>query len=100
MLDDRFSVLAKPTGAVCNLECEYCFFLSKDQVLDGADAMDEATMELHLRRYLDEQPDGEVTVAWQGGRAHNARPGVLRQGLRPGRTPCQAAATREPCAAD
>ena len=67
MLDDRFSVLAKPTGAVCNLECEYCFFLSKDQVLDGADAMDEATMELYLRRYLDEQPDGEVTVAWQGG---------------------------------
>lgn len=67
MLDDRFSVLAKPTGAVCNLECEYCFFLSKDQVLDGADAMDEATMELHLRRYLDEQPDGKVTVAWQGG---------------------------------
>lgn len=90
MLDDRFSVLAKPTGAVCNLECEYCFFLSKDQVLDGADAMDEATMELHLRRYLDEQPDGEVTVAWQGGeptmrgRGSSPRPSTWPNAL-PGR---------------
>src|SRR4051812_26439354 len=23
-----FHVMAKPTGAVCNLDCEYCFFLS------------------------------------------------------------------------
>jgi hypothetical protein len=25
-----FHVMAKPTGAVCNLDCEYCFFLSKE----------------------------------------------------------------------
>jgi uncharacterized protein len=24
-----FHLLAKPTGAVCNLDCDYCFFLSK-----------------------------------------------------------------------
>ena len=23
-----FHVMAKPTGAICNLDCEYCFFLS------------------------------------------------------------------------
>ena len=23
------SVVAKPTGAACNLDCQYCFFLSK-----------------------------------------------------------------------
>ena len=23
-----FHVMVKPTGAVCNLDCEYCFFLS------------------------------------------------------------------------
>ena len=27
-----FHVLSKPTGAVCNLDCEYCFFLSKEQL--------------------------------------------------------------------
>ena len=25
-----FHVLAKPTGAICNLDCKYCFFLSKE----------------------------------------------------------------------
>ena len=25
----RFHVLAKPTGATCNLACSYCFFLDK-----------------------------------------------------------------------
>lgn len=25
----RIHVLAKPAGAVCNLDCKYCFFLSK-----------------------------------------------------------------------
>jgi uncharacterized protein len=25
-----FHLLAKPTGAICNLDCQYCFFLSKE----------------------------------------------------------------------
>jgi len=24
-----FHLLAEPTGAICNLDCTYCFFLSK-----------------------------------------------------------------------
>jgi uncharacterized protein len=27
--------MAKPTGAVCNLDCEYCFFLSKEMLYPG-----------------------------------------------------------------
>lgn len=62
-----FSVLAKPTGAACNLACTYCFFLSKNQILGDDERVSERMMELHLRRYLEAQPDGDVTVAWQGG---------------------------------
>ena len=29
----RFHVLVKPSGATCNLDCAYCFFLSKDCLL-------------------------------------------------------------------
>jgi len=25
-----FSLITKPTGAACNLDCSYCFFLSKE----------------------------------------------------------------------
>jgi hypothetical protein len=31
-----FHVLAKPTGASCNLDCEYCFFLSKEMLYPGS----------------------------------------------------------------
>ena len=30
-----FHLLAKPTGAVCNLDCSYCFFLSKEMLYPG-----------------------------------------------------------------
>lgn len=63
-----FSTLIKPTGAACNLDCSYCFFLSKELLHEGSSQrMDDATLELTLRRYLDGQPDGEVIVGWQGG---------------------------------
>jgi hypothetical protein len=31
-----FHLLAKPTGAVCNLDCDYCFFLSKEMLYPGS----------------------------------------------------------------
>ena len=30
-----FHVRAKPTGAICNLDCAYRFFLSKNQLYPG-----------------------------------------------------------------
>ena len=35
-----FHVMAKPTGAVCNLDCEYCFFLSKEMLYPGSPVPD------------------------------------------------------------
>ena len=31
----QFHVLAKPTGPICNLDCKYCFFLSKEALYPG-----------------------------------------------------------------
>lgn len=63
-----FSVLAKPTGAACNLDCTYCFFLSKELLYDhDSQRMSEAGLETYLTNLLASQPDGPVEVAWQGG---------------------------------
>lgn len=63
-----FSLLAKPTGAACNLDCTYCFFLSKELLYDSdGQRMSAETLRTYLENYLAAQPDGEVTVAWQGG---------------------------------
>ncbi len=63
-----FSVLAKPTGAACNLDCTYCFFLSKELLYDhDAQRMSEEGLEAYLANLLDSSPDGPVEIAWQGG---------------------------------
>lgn len=64
-----FHVLAKPTGAVCNLNCEYCFFLSKEQLYPGSRfRMTGELQETYLRQLLEAHARApEVVVAWQGG---------------------------------
>ena len=32
----RLPLMSKPTGAICNLDCEYCFFLPTDQLYPGS----------------------------------------------------------------
>jgi uncharacterized protein len=62
-------VMAKPTGAVCNLDCEYCFFLSKEMLYPGSDFRMAADLqETYIRQLLEAHARApEVVVAWQGG---------------------------------
>jgi uncharacterized protein len=64
-----FHLLAKPTGAICNLDCEYCFFLSKEMLYPGSRfRMADDLLETHLRQLIEAHARAsEVTVAWQGG---------------------------------
>ena len=64
-----FHVMSKPTGAICNLDCEYCFFLSKEQLYPGSGfRMDPAVHEAYVSQLLTAQCGlDEVVVAFQGG---------------------------------
>lgn len=63
-----FHLLAKPTGAICNLDCTYCFFLSKEALYPGDSfRMGEDVLEAYLRQLLAAHQGPEVVVAWQGG---------------------------------
>jgi len=63
-----FHVLAKPTGAICNLDCKYCFFLSKEMLYPGSRFhMADELLEIYLKQLLDAHDSPEVTIAWQGG---------------------------------
>jgi uncharacterized protein len=63
-----FHLLAKPTGAICNLDCQYCFFLSKEELYPGSHfRMTDEVLEAYVRQLLSAHQTPEVTVAWQGG---------------------------------
>src|ERR1700733_1026116 len=67
-LRSAFHVMAKPTGAICNLDCAYCFFLSKESLYPGsAFRMSDGAMDSYIRQMLEAQQTPEVTLAWQGG---------------------------------
>ncbi len=63
-----YHVLTKPTGAICNLDCTYCFFLSKEALYPGSKfRMTDETHEQYIRQLLESHRSERVTVAWQGG---------------------------------
>jgi uncharacterized protein len=64
-----FHLLAKPTGAICNLDCTYCFFLSKEMLYPGSRfRMADDLLELYLRQLIEAHARSpEIVVAWQGG---------------------------------
>jgi uncharacterized protein len=63
-----FHVMAKPTGARCNLHCDYCFFLKKESLYPGSNfRMSDDLMEAYLRQTIEGQRVPRVTISWQGG---------------------------------
>lgn len=63
-----FHLLAKPTGAICNLDCSYCFFLAKEELYPGSTfRMGEPLLREYLRQLFESHRTPEVTVSWQGG---------------------------------
>lgn len=63
-------VMAKPSGAVCNLDCAYCFYLEKEKLYPGARdrwRMTDETLEAYVRQYIEAQEVPVVSFAWQGG---------------------------------
>ena len=67
-LPAQFHVLAKPTGAVCNLDCKYWFFLSKEALYpDSEFRMGDDLLDRYIGQLLESQSAPSVSIAWQGG---------------------------------
>lgn len=65
----RFHAMAKPTGSTCNLDCTYCYYLSKETLLNapGTGRMDDATLERFIQQYIQGVTGDSVVFSWQGG---------------------------------
>jgi len=61
-------MMLKPRGAICNLGCKYCYYLSKERLYPGSHFwMPDDLLDTFTRQYIEAQRVPEVTFAWQGG---------------------------------
>lgn len=63
-------VMAKPSGAVCNIDCTYCFYLEKAALYPERNRnwrMTDETLEQFIRQHIAAQRGEQINFAWQGG---------------------------------
>ena len=67
--NSRFHVMAKPVGPACNLNCTYCFYLSKEKLLNTGKnpRMSDEILEEFIKQYIQRQTSDEIVFSWQGG---------------------------------
>jgi hypothetical protein len=65
----RFHVMVKPAGSACNLDCDYCFYLSKQKLAGGPGPgnIHDEVLDAFVRDYIQSVTGDEVVFSWQGG---------------------------------
>ena len=66
---DAFHIMTKPIGAICNIDCKYCYYLEKEELYPGTKnfRMTDPVLENYVRQYIEAQKAPEIGFAWQGG---------------------------------
>jgi uncharacterized protein len=62
-------VMAKPVGPRCNLRCDYCYYLAKEQLFpaDAPRRMPDDLLESYIAQRLQASPSEPVHFEWHGG---------------------------------
>ena len=62
-------LMAKPTGAICNLDCSYCFYLEKESMFPKRHRflMSDEVLRSYIAQNIRNEPSPEVLFTWQGG---------------------------------
>ena len=63
-----FSIMIKPAGSLCNLDCHYCYYLDKADIYGGREPrMTVEMLEKVVRDYIAANDVPEVQFNWHGG---------------------------------
>ena len=65
----RYHAMVKPIGPTCNLDCKYCYYLSKEGLLDfkRGQRMSDEMLEATIKQHIEGQNYKEIIFSWQGG---------------------------------
>lgn len=69
MASTGFQIMAKPTGAICNLDCHYCYYLKKEYLYPESESfrMTDEVLENYIAQHIQASPSPVVDFAWHGG---------------------------------
>jgi uncharacterized protein len=63
-----FHIMVKPRGPVCNLACDYCYYLPKQHLYPDSDfRMSKSLLRDFTHQMMAAQPGPQIEFSWQGG---------------------------------
>lgn len=67
--EEPLYVMLKPAGAMCNLACEYCYYLEKSHMYNESPKtlMSDSLLEHFVKQYIESQTTPNVLFLWHGG---------------------------------
>ena len=62
-------IMTKPVGAICNLACDYCYYLEKSKLYQESPKhiMSDELLEKFIKEYIESQTMPQVLFTWHGG---------------------------------
>jgi uncharacterized protein len=65
----EFQIFAKPIGAICNLDCHYCYYLQKELLYPQTQSfrMPEDLLEEYIVQQIAIAPEAVISFFWHGG---------------------------------
>jgi uncharacterized protein len=64
-----FQIFVKPIGSICNLDCQYCYYIKKELLYPGTKSfqMTEDILEEYIVQHIEACPDPIIRFSWHGG---------------------------------
>jgi uncharacterized protein len=64
-----YQIFAKPIGSLCNLSCDYCYYLKKLSLYPDEDSfrMADDVLEEFIVQHIETCPDRVIPFSWHGG---------------------------------
>ena len=65
----EFQVFTKPIGSICNLDCQYCYYLKKEHLYPEGESfrMSDDILEEYIVQHIDASPEPAIRFSWHGG---------------------------------
>ncbi|HZD40930.1 MAG TPA: anaerobic sulfatase maturase [Terriglobales bacterium] len=65
----EFQIMVKTVGAICNLDCHYCYYLKKENLYPKGSVfrMNDELLENYISQHIRATPTGIVSFSWHGG---------------------------------